>query len=214
MSTEITIHGNLVAEPTIARVGEKQIALSKLRVASSRRRKTEDKDPNGRDVWVDIDQLYIDVACWGALAVNVKASLFRGCPVVITGRLLTETWEEESDGKTQTRSRIVMRASRVAFDLSTFQINSRKTTNVSHTVEGTDEVRLKSLDDLLAESNQVQRNSADDDLPPRKQFASSFEAPQSASQPQVQATEDDEQGRGDKELVGAAVGGEGDEAPF
>ena len=208
MSTDITIHGNLVAEPTIACVGEKGTALSKLRVASSRRRRTDDKDEHGKDVWMDIDQLYIDVNCWGDLAVNVKASLFRGSPVVITGRLLTESWEETGeDGKTVNRSKIVMRASRVAFDLGNFQINSRKTTSVSHTVEGTEEVQVKSLEDLLRGNSQP-RQSAEDQLPPRKPMAPSFgDRANTAPTTEPSAKSNDE-------LVGAAAGVDEDGRPF
>ena len=208
MSTDITIHGNLVAEPTIACVGEKGTALSKLRVASSRRRRTDEKDEHGKDVWMDIDQLYIDVNCWGDLAVNVKASLFRGSPVVITGRLLTESWEETGeDGKTVNRSKIVMRASRVAFDLGNFQINSRKTTSVSHTVEGTEEVQVKSLEDLLRGNSQP-RQSAEDQLPPRKPMAPSFgDRANTAPTTEPSAKSNDE-------LVGAAAGVDEDGRPF
>lgn len=216
MSTEITIHGNLVAEPTIACVGEKGTALSKLRVASSRRRRTDEKDEHGKDVWLDIDQLYIDVNCWGDLAVNVKASLFRGSPVVVTGRLVTESWEEtHEDGKTVNRSRITMRASRVAFDLSNFQINSRKTTSVSHTVDGTEEVQVKSLEDLLRGNGQP-RESAEDQLPPRKPAASSFGAASNTA-PDMGSSAGSSAGSNAEssgDLVGAAAGVDEDGRPF
>lgn len=216
MSTEITIHGNLVAEPTIACVGEKGTALSKLRVASSRRRRTDEKDEHGKDVWLDFDQLYIDVNCWGDLAVNVKASLFRGSPVVVTGRLVTESWEETGeDGKTVNRSRITMRASRVAFDLSNFQINSRKTTSVSHTVEGTEEVQVKSLEDLL-ERNSQPRESAEDQLPPRKPMASSFGAASNTASNTASSAGSSAGSNAESsgDLVGAAAGVDEDGRPF
>ena len=100
-----------------------------------------------------------------------------------------------------------MRASRVAFDLSNFQINSRKTTSVSHTVEGTEEVQVKSLEDLL-ERNSQPRGSAEDQLPPRKPMASSFGAASSAgsnSDPNAESSGD---------LVGAAAGVDEDGRPF
>ena len=203
MSTEITICGNLVVEPKITRVGERGVALTKFRVASSRRRRTNDKDQNGNDVWADTDQLYIDVACWGDLAVNAAVSLFRGCPVVLVGRLLTETWEGEEGGKTVTRSKIVMRASHVAFDLANFQINSRKTTNVEHTAPGTAAVDVKTLDDLVPDT---ERRSAEDELPPRH---TSPLGPSPADTEPAESADFD-----DSELVSAAAGDEGRKPPF
>ena len=108
-----------------------------------------------------------------------------------------------------------MRASRVAFDLSNFQINSRKTTSVSHTVEGTEEVQVKSLEDLL-ERNSQPRESAEDQLPPRKPMASSFgaasnTAPNTGSSAGSSAGSNAESS-GD--LVGAAAGVDEDGRPF
>lgn len=106
----ITITGNVISDPVIRTVGEN--TLFRMRVASSRNiREGED--------WKNVDQLYISVECWGKLALNCKASLFRGLPVIVTGTLITHEWEDEKKNK---QSRIVLRANHVGIDLIRHQV--------------------------------------------------------------------------------------------
>lgn len=143
--TIVTITGNLTADPVFKRLGKDAVPLTEMRIAASRRRRTT--DAAGAEQWVDVDQLYIDVDCWGDLAVNCKASLKRGFPITVTGRLVTESWV---DSKTnESRSKIILKATQVAFDLANFQVNSQKTTNVGHNANGDESVKVKTADDLL-----------------------------------------------------------------
>lgn len=155
----VTIQGNLTVDPAFKLAGADRRPLTKFRIASSHRRPTGETRENGKPVWEDVDTLFIDVSCWGELAVNASASLFKGCPVTVTGRLVTDIWESGEGEAKETRSQIVLKATQVSFDLSAFQINSRKTTNVAHTADGTDEVKLITAEDLL-EKQQPRRDFA------------------------------------------------------
>ncbi|SER85974.1 single-stranded DNA-binding protein [Corynebacterium cystitidis] len=167
-----TISGNLTHDPFFEQTRNTKADLCKLRLASSRRvRATSTRKlnynetaPDGvktfthegetwveEDTWTDVDTLYLDVECWGELAVNVKACLFRGAPVTVTGQLVTDQWEVTDDqGNTITRSKIKMRATEVAFDLSRHQIASAKTAGTTHAPEGMEAPKIQSAEDLLA----------------------------------------------------------------
>ena len=133
----ITITGNLIFDPEMLRFDSDKF-LTKFRVASSRRYRTGELDENNKPIWQETDVLYIDVECWGQLAINAAASLCKGFPVVVVGKLVTDTWETQPDGseETVTRSRLKVKAHAVAFDLARFQVNSVRTSNAGNTLEG------------------------------------------------------------------------------
>ena len=82
------------------------------------------------------------------MANNCRVSLFKGAPVSVTGKLVTKTWSEEGvdeTGKpvTQTRSKIMLKATQVSFDLSNYQ--------VLHSARALrEELQAQSADDLVA----------------------------------------------------------------
>lgn len=166
MSNIVTISGNLTSDPVLTVAGANKLPLTKFRLATSRRRNTGDKDSNGRDIWEDADHLYIDVACWNELAVNCMASLKRGFPVTVTGRLVTEMWEDKSalGQDSNMRSKIALKATQVSFDLSNFQLNSIKTTNVTHNANGTVPMTVKTVADFIEQPEA--RRSAEDGAAP------------------------------------------------
>jgi single-strand DNA-binding protein len=45
--------------------------------------------------WIDGEHLYVNVTCWRRVANGVVASLNKGDPVVVTGRLYTRSYEHE-----------------------------------------------------------------------------------------------------------------------
>ena len=103
--TLITISGNVAAD-----VLQRETAsgtVTKLRIAH-----TERKFRNGS--WEDGETTFITVTCWRALAANVFASVHRGDPVIVRGRLHLRTWEQEG----QQRSAFTMDAIAVGHDLS------------------------------------------------------------------------------------------------
>lgn len=93
-ATIITVVGNLVDDPEVRRLPS-GIDVTNFRVASSARR----FDRNA-DEWVDSSSLYLRVTCWRALATNVAASLHRGDPVVLTGRLQSRSYVQGDQQRT------------------------------------------------------------------------------------------------------------------
>lgn len=64
--------------------------------------------------WVDGETTWISVNCWGRLAQHVKASIAKGDPVLVQGKLRTSAWLK--DGVRQ--ERLVVEASAIGHDLS------------------------------------------------------------------------------------------------
>jgi single-strand DNA-binding protein len=81
-------------------------------VASFRLAHTPRVRRNGE--WGDAPTTWITVTCFRALAENVKASLHRGHPVVVAGRLRTNVWTK--DGTTY--ERLTLEATTVGHDLT------------------------------------------------------------------------------------------------
>lgn len=170
MNTTISLSGNLIADPVFRRfdTGSK---LTRFRLASSRRRRTDQLDKNGEYIWEDTDNLYIDVECWGELANNVGVSLKRGFPVTVTGRLVTDSWEEKSDNLGDSapvvRQKIILKATQVSFDLSNFQVSAKKSSSVSNTPEGHEEVQIRDASEIAGQ-DQVEEmpRSAEDGAAP------------------------------------------------
>lgn len=150
------IHGNLIDNPDLRVFKDTDSVLCKFRLATSRRRPTEEKDSSGKVLWEDVDQLYIDVECWGQLATNVAASLKRGLPVSVCGKLVTETWlvdaPEGAEQEKLKRSKIVLKATQVAFDLARHQVSSVRSEPVGNTLDGQEPLRAKTTDELTRDS--------------------------------------------------------------
>lgn len=106
--TPITMVGNLVDDPR-QRTTDSGIDLAVFRVASTARKFDAHA---GRHV--DASSLFLSVTCWRALAGNVVASLRKGDPVVVTGKLFTRTYEKDG----QSRTVVEMEAHAVGPDLA------------------------------------------------------------------------------------------------
>jgi len=108
--TPVTIVGTVVRDLRGRRVGDDGATVVNFRIAANERR--FDKETGQ---WGDGDSLYITVTCWRRLAENVLASLVKGDPVVVTGKLRTRDFEGK-DG--ESRSVTEMEASAVGADLA------------------------------------------------------------------------------------------------
>ncbi|MGE5765272.1 MAG: single-stranded DNA-binding protein [Mycobacterium leprae] len=98
--TWVTLVGNVVAEPRATVLADGTF-LASFRLASTRRR-----FDRGAQAWRDQDTVYVTVLCWRQLGENVADSLFRGAPVLVTGRLATKTYETRAgSGGSRSRSR-------------------------------------------------------------------------------------------------------------
>ena len=131
---DYTLLGNLIAEPYFKTFNSGNAVL-RFRVATSDVKK--EKNDNGDDVWRDYNQFYVDVECWGQLAVNAGASLRKGFPVIVIGKLVHEYWEGKDDkGEPALRSKTTLKARHVAFDLARYQVNSVRTSVSGNTLDG------------------------------------------------------------------------------
>lgn len=164
----VTIQGNLTENPKF-RKNTPGHELTKFRLATSGRRRTDDIDANGQPIWEDTDHLYIDVECWGQLANNCAVSLRKGFPVTVAGKLVTHTWEERperpegasKDPDPILHSKIMLKATQVSFDLSHFQVNSVKTVSVSNTIPGSEAIIVQDAGELYGGE---ERLSAEDNV--------------------------------------------------
>ncbi len=127
--TMITVVGNLVDDPKL-RTTESGVEVTSFRIASTSRRL--DRETNS---WVDYGQLFLGVSCWRSLGVNVVASLRKGDPVVVSGRLFTRQYERDG----QLRSSYEMDAVAVGPDLARGTATFQRTKSVPATHAVTDE---------------------------------------------------------------------------
>lgn len=86
--THLTVMGTAVTTPWRLRSERTGAAGAKLRLMSTSRRYDKAKGQ-----WVDGDRLFVEVVCWRDLAEHVCASVFKGDPLVVTGRLYTRDFE-------------------------------------------------------------------------------------------------------------------------
>ncbi len=91
--TNITVVGNLVAEPEL-RFTPSGAAVANFRVASTPR--YFDKNANE---FRDGDSLFLSCAVWRQYAENVAESLQKGMRVIVTGRLKQRTYETQQGEK-------------------------------------------------------------------------------------------------------------------
>jgi single-strand DNA-binding protein len=115
--------------------------VASFRVASNERR--FDKETQS---WVNGENLYASVTCWRKLALGVTASLTKGDPVMVTGRLFTRGYEV----KGQTRSVTELEAFAVGPD------PSRCVADVTHASrKATEDVPDEVVDDVAGSGDAV-----------------------------------------------------------
>ena len=91
--TPITVIGNLTADPEL-RFTPSGAAVANFTVASTPR--TFDRQTNE---WKDAETLFMRCSVWREAAENVAESLTRGTRVVVTGRLVSRSWEDKESGQ-------------------------------------------------------------------------------------------------------------------
>jgi len=89
--THLTIVGNVLVAPEWRRIPSTGALVTNFRVASTARRYDRENE-----CWVDGQTTRLRVVAWRRLAENVAASVTVGDPVVVTGRLYTRDWKDES----------------------------------------------------------------------------------------------------------------------
>jgi len=94
-SASVTITGYVAMEPRLVLTKVKQTPVVNLRIGSTYRR----IDP-GTGEWRDIGTSFYTVNCWNRLAYNVAASLRKGDPIIVRGRLKSRAWLENGSTRT------------------------------------------------------------------------------------------------------------------
>ena len=91
--TVITVIGNLTADPEL-RFTPSGAAVANFTVASTPRQ--FDRQSNE---WKDGETLFMRCSVWREAAENVAESLQRGMRVIVTGRLVSRSWEDKESGQ-------------------------------------------------------------------------------------------------------------------
>ncbi|MGH3889552.1 MAG: single-stranded DNA-binding protein [Pseudonocardiaceae bacterium] len=115
--TPVTVVGTLVSDMRPRRVGPDGTLVLNFRVASNERRFDKTSES-----WVDGESLYLSVNCWRRLAENA-ASLVKGDPVIVSGKLRTREWTTEQGER---RSTVELEANAVGPDLARCAATVRK----------------------------------------------------------------------------------------
>lgn len=144
----VTVTGNLIDDPFMRTSIDKKNQVTKIRIAASR--SVRDKETNN---WQNFDQLYINGEMWGQLAKNVKQSLRKGMPVIVTGYLVTDEWEdnkyrEVTTGNALQRQQVRLRVFQIGLDLNRYIVSSRRTDVAGHTPEGMESPEPTEADDM------------------------------------------------------------------
>ncbi|HEY8371536.1 MAG TPA: single-stranded DNA-binding protein [Pseudonocardiaceae bacterium] len=116
--TTVALVGKVITEPHHRQIADGTEVASFRMVSTDRRFDPE----QGR--WTDRGRFYVTVTCWRRLAAGVAASLTKGDPVVVTGRLYTR--EYELDGVR--RSTAELEAYAVGPDLARCTVEVRRPT--------------------------------------------------------------------------------------
>jgi single-strand DNA-binding protein len=104
----VTVTGFVAIEPKLWFTKQSHTPVVNLRVGATPRR----LGTNGE--WHEGPSSFFTVNCWRRLAVNVAASVHKGQPILIRGRLKTRTWS----GEGKMRSVVEIEADSIGHDIS------------------------------------------------------------------------------------------------
>jgi single-strand DNA-binding protein len=104
--TIVTFHG--WAGSDVRHRTARDVSVATFRVGSTPRLKKDGE-------WVDGETTWYTVTAWRTLADHVRDSVRKGDPLIVHGRLRTETWEPEEGGSSTT---LQVEASLVGHDLT------------------------------------------------------------------------------------------------
>ena len=86
---QLTVVGNLTDDPSL-RFIQSGAAVASFTVASTTR--TFDRSSND---WKDSDTVFMRCSLWRDAAENVAESLSKGMRVIVVGRLVSRSWEQD-----------------------------------------------------------------------------------------------------------------------
>lgn len=116
---EITVHGNLTAEPVLRR-GQTGNAFLTFDVAVNRSYFARD-----RGARVDLPAIYFHVIAFNALAENAATSLRRGTTVTVTGYLADDSYVPDGSAQRVRRQRLEAGDIAVSLRFATAQVTKR-----------------------------------------------------------------------------------------
>lgn len=99
----VTVAGRLTRDPDLKYVSSGR-AVCEISIANTKYYKTRDGERKE-------DTTFINATCWDKFAEYVGENLKKGRPVIIEGRLKSESWEDKNSG--QKRSKVYILANRV-----------------------------------------------------------------------------------------------------
>lgn len=135
MDAVVWITGN-VGSDVECRTVRDELVFASFRLASTPRVRRSGE-------WVDGETTWLGVTCSKALAENVRASVKKGDPVVVVGKLRTARWEDAERGA---QERLTIEANAIGHDLNRgtaqFQRSTRavvdETVNVGELIAATE----------------------------------------------------------------------------
>lgn len=148
--TPVTVVGTLASDMRMRRVGPDGTLVLSFRVACNERR--FDK---ASESWVNGESLYLSVSCWRRLAENA-ASLVKGDPVIVRGKLRTREWTTEQGER---RSVVELEATAVGPDLARCAATVRKPRKEDRPLPGEEDCSL------VAAGEPASERTDDADLP-------------------------------------------------
>src|SRR5471032_2008216 len=96
---QVTLLGNLTRDPEL-RYTPQGVAVCDIALAVNRKFTKKDGEK--------VDEVaYVDVTFWNKLAEIAAEFLIKGRPVLVSGRLAQDRWEEEGTGKKRSKLRVV-----------------------------------------------------------------------------------------------------------
>ena len=98
--TQVTVVGNLTGDPELRFISS-GAAVVNFTVASTPR--TFDRQSNE---WKDGETLFMRCSLWREAAENVAESLTKGMRVLVTGRLVSRSWEANGEKRTVTEMQV------------------------------------------------------------------------------------------------------------
>lgn len=114
--------------------------------------------------WVDGPTTWLTITCFRGLATNIAGSLRRGDPVLVSGRLRTNTWHKDGVD----HERLVLEASSIGHDLTWGTSAFRRAAKVTVPTDRSDDVaevistveNAEPATDEVSEDADVETNAA------------------------------------------------------
>ena len=126
--TTVTLVGTIIGDLSRRRTADGAELVSFRMAANERRRDRESGE------WHNGETTYARVTCWRKLVAGVGASLGKGDPVMVTGRMYTREYQVEGSP----RMSLEIDASAVGPDLARCQVKLVKTPAIANPAAGQD----------------------------------------------------------------------------